>query len=130
MCTFMIYGTTPGLPLALSGDSGLLLDARAQNHESAGDESPDEPSGIGVERRLRKICSDNGGLIYMTTTFDHESLVRFTRINDSQSAVTWTAEFSVTEGDAATLANGVKTGVMDAGIEGLRAAATAGRRQA
>jgi uncharacterized protein len=76
MCTFMIYGTTPGLPLALSGDSGLLLDARAHNHASASDESPDEPSGIGVERRLRKICSDNGGLIYMTTTFDHKSLMR------------------------------------------------------
>jgi len=25
---------------------------------------------------LRKICSDNGGLIYMTTAFDHKSLVR------------------------------------------------------
>jgi uncharacterized protein len=76
MCTFMIYGTTPGLPLALSGDSGLLLDARAQNHEGTHNESAGEPSGIGVERRLRKICSDNGGLIYMTTTFDHESLMR------------------------------------------------------
>ena len=76
MCTFMIYGTTPGLPLALSGDSGLLLDARAHANESPSHDSPDEPSGIGVERRLRKICSDNGGLIYMTTTFDHESLVR------------------------------------------------------
>jgi DUF917 family protein len=76
MCTFMIYGTTPGLPLALSGDSGLLLDARTHANESPSHDSPDEPSGIDVERRLRKICSDNGGLIYMTTTFDHESLVR------------------------------------------------------
>ena len=75
MCTFMIYGTTPGLPLALSGDSGLLLDARAQANESPSHDSPDEPSGIGVERRLRKICSDNGGLIYMTTTFDHDSIM-------------------------------------------------------
>jgi uncharacterized protein len=76
MCTFMIYGTTPGLPLALSGDSGLLLDARAHGDETPRHDSPDEPSGIGMERRLRKICSDNGGLIYMTTTFDHKSLVR------------------------------------------------------
>jgi uncharacterized protein len=76
MCTFMIYGTTPGLPLALSGDSGLLLDARTHGNESPSRDSSDEPSGIGVERRLRKICSDNGGLIYMTTTFDHESLAR------------------------------------------------------
>jgi len=76
MCTFMIYGTTPGLPLALSGDSVLLLDARAHDNETPHHDSADEPSGIGVERRLRKICSDNGGLIYMTTTFDHESLTR------------------------------------------------------
>ncbi len=76
MCTFMIYGTTPGLPLALSGDSAVLLDAKAHDNESPRDESPEEPSGIGVERRLRKLCSDNGGLIYMTTTFDHESLAR------------------------------------------------------
>ena len=76
MCTFMIYGTTPGLPMALSGDSALLLDVKADSRESHSKDSPDEPSGIGVERRLRKICSDNGGLIYMTTTFDHESLER------------------------------------------------------
>jgi len=76
MCTFMIYGTTPGLPMALSGDRGLLLDATASQHSGSDRESPDEPSGIGVERRLRKICSDNGGLIYMTTTFDQPSLER------------------------------------------------------
>ncbi len=76
MCTFMIYGTTPGLPLALSGDSALLLEAKVHSNEGPRNESPDEPSGISVERRLRKICSDNGGLIYMTTTFDHESLTR------------------------------------------------------
>jgi DUF917 family protein len=76
MCTFMIYGTTPGLPMALSGDSGLLLDASAPQHPGPDREAPNEPSGLAVERRLRKICSDNGGLIYMTTTFDHESLAR------------------------------------------------------
>ncbi len=76
MCTFMIYGTTPGLPMALSGDDALLLDARAHDHGAHLKESPDEPAGIGLERRLRKICSDNGGLIYMTTTFDHPSLER------------------------------------------------------
>ena len=76
MCTFMIYGTTPGLPMALSGDDALLLDPRHHEHHVHDQESPDEPAGIGVERRLRKICSDNGGLIYMTTTFDHPSLER------------------------------------------------------
>jgi len=76
MCTFMIYGTTPGLPMALSYEGGMLLDAKEPRHQSAPQQSPNEPAGIEVERRLRKICSDNGGLIYMTTTFDHESLTR------------------------------------------------------
>jgi DUF917 family protein len=80
MCTFMIYGTTPGLPMALSHEGGMLLDAKAPREESAPRQSSNrpanEPAGIEVERRLRKICSDNGGLIYMTTTFDHESLTR------------------------------------------------------
>ncbi len=76
MCTFMIYGTTPGMPLALSDDSGLLLDAKAHGNETPSHDLPEEPSGIGIERRLRKICSDNGGLIYMTSAFDHQSLLR------------------------------------------------------
>ena len=76
MCTFMIYGTTPGLPMALSYEGGMLLDAKERHHESSPRHSANEPAGIEVERRLRKICSDNGGLIYMTTTFDHESLTR------------------------------------------------------
>jgi DUF917 family protein len=76
MCTFMIYGTTPGLPMALSHEGGMLLDAHEPRRESTPRHSSDEPAGIEVERRLRKICSDNGGLIYMTTTFDHESLTR------------------------------------------------------
>ena len=76
MCTFMIYGTTPGLPMALSYESGMLLDAKEDRHETAQRHSSNEPAGIEVERRLRRICSDNGGLIYMTTTFDHESLMR------------------------------------------------------
>jgi hypothetical protein len=37
--------------------------------------------------------------------------------------VTWIAEFSVTGGDAAVLGQGVREGVLDLGIEGLRAAA-------
>jgi uncharacterized protein len=76
MCTFMIYGTTPGLPMALSGDNGLLLAPEVPRADPAYREADGEPRGIAVERRLRKICSDNGGLIYMTTTFDLESMVR------------------------------------------------------
>jgi len=77
MCTFMIYGTTPGLPMALSYENGMLLEATAHRGPAPRPRPPaNEPAGIEVERRLRRICSDNGGLIYMTTTFDHESLMR------------------------------------------------------
>ncbi len=77
MCTFMIDGTTPGLPLALSGDSGLLLEARAQANES--------PSESIFARRAfrhrcrvvlsRKICSDDGGL----NRDDHDLRLRGSR---------------------------------------------------
>ena len=60
---------------------------------------------------------------------DHESLVRFTPVDDNQTQVTWTAGFSVTQGDSTALANGVKAGVLDLGIEGLRTAATSPRRR-
>jgi hypothetical protein len=34
--------------------------------------------------------------------------------------MTWTAKFEVIEGDSKALADGVRTGVLDLGIEGLR----------
>jgi hypothetical protein len=58
----------------------------------------------------------------------HESVVRFDPINTSQTRVTWTARFDVMEGDAKALGDGVKAGVIELGIQGLRRAATeAGR---
>jgi len=54
---------------------------------------------------------------------DHESIVRFTPINMSQTRVIWTACFLVLQGDAKAFGDAVKAGVLDAGIDGLRQAA-------
>jgi mxaD protein len=92
-------------------------------------------SGMSIREQLLAISPEDHYYKYSVIESpipirDHESLVRFTRINESQSRVTWIAEFSVTDGDAAALANGVKTGVIELGIEGLRAAFKSGRKQA
>jgi DUF917 family protein len=76
MTTFSIYGTTPGLPYALSGDWGLLSADSGQYFDGAGPESPDDPPGVRFERAVRKICTTNGGLIYLTSSFDQKSLSR------------------------------------------------------
>jgi uncharacterized protein len=76
MTTFSIYGTTHGLPHALSGDRGLISPDTIQHHYSAEPESPDDPPGIRFERAVRKICTAHGGLIYFTSAFDQKSLSR------------------------------------------------------
>ena len=61
MTTFSIYGTTPGLPHALSSDRGALPFPSLGNDEYA--HSTAEPPGIRFERAVRKVCTDNGGFI-------------------------------------------------------------------
>jgi len=73
MSTFAIYGTTHGLPSALSGDRGLLM---AGFPQTRGPRPTSEPPGIELERVLRRVCAENGGLIYMTAAYDYESLHR------------------------------------------------------
>jgi uncharacterized protein len=73
MSTFAIYGTTHGLPSALSGDRGLLM---AGFPKIEIPQSSSDPPGIGLERVLRRVCAEHGGLIYMTAAYDHESLFR------------------------------------------------------
>jgi uncharacterized protein len=73
MSTFAIYGTTHGLPSALSGDRGLLMAGFPETQRSR---SSSEPPGIELERVLRRVCAQNGGLIYMTAAYDYESLHR------------------------------------------------------
>ena len=72
MTTFSIYGTTRGLPHALSSDRGILPLAPINHPEPAS--STNEPPGIHFERAVRKVCTEEGGLIYLTAVFDQESL--------------------------------------------------------
>jgi uncharacterized protein len=74
MTTFSIYGTTRGLPHALSSDRGILPLPPISHPEPAG--SSGEPPGIHFERAVRKVCTEEGGLIYLTAVFDQESLSR------------------------------------------------------
>src|SRR5262249_50235598 len=74
MTTFSIYGTTRGLPHALSSDRGILPLPQTTHPEPASSSS--EPPGIHFERAIRKACTEEGGLIYLTAVFDQESLSR------------------------------------------------------
>ena len=76
MATFAIYGTTPGLPSAVSGDRGLLFDRISEGPQSPETVRESDPPGIAAERFLRRVCAEQGGLIYMTAAFDHPSLMR------------------------------------------------------
>jgi DUF917 family protein len=73
MTTFSIYGTTRGLPHALSSDRGVLP-LPPLNHPAHA--ASGEPPGIHFERAVRKLCTEEGGLIYLTAVFDQESLSR------------------------------------------------------
>jgi hypothetical protein len=53
---------------------------------------------------------------------DHESTVRFTPLGNSKTEVRWIARFAVVGTDPSPLADGIKKGVLDLGIEGLRQA--------
>ena len=72
MTTFAIYGTTPGLPHALSSDRGMLPFPEFSDDPP----SPGDPPGIRFERAVRRVCTDEGGLIYLTSAFDQKSLSR------------------------------------------------------
>jgi DUF917 family protein len=77
MTTFAIYGTTPGLPSAVSSDRGLLFAGTPEGHADVPElDSSNLPADIRFERLMRKICAQEGGLIYLTAAFDHESLMR------------------------------------------------------
>src|SRR5215813_4117816 len=75
MTTFSIYGTTRGLPHALSSDRGILPLPQI-SHPDHPTDSSGEPPGIHFERAVRKVCTEEGGLIYLTAVFDQESLSR------------------------------------------------------
>lgn len=82
-------------------------------------------NGISVRERLLAISPQDRFYTYAVIESplpirEHESTVRFTSLNNSQTEVKWTAQFMVVEGDPKALADGVKAGVLDLGIEGLR----------
>src|ERR1700730_2960064 len=82
-------------------------------------------NGITIRERLLAISTQDHFYTYSVIESplpirDHESTVRFTSLNDSQTRVNWTASFVVIEGDAKAFADGVKAGVLDLGIEGIR----------
>jgi carbon monoxide dehydrogenase subunit G len=56
---------------------------------------------------------------------NHRSTVRLEPLAHSRTRVTWTAEFDAVDVDPDTLASGVESAVMTAGISGLRGNATA-----
>lgn len=76
MTTFSIYGTTHGLPHALSGDRGLISAHPTGHDNNAVPHGPADPPGIRFERAVRKICTEQGGLIYLVSVFDQKSLSR------------------------------------------------------
>jgi hypothetical protein len=86
-------------------------------------------NGVSIRERLLAISPQDHFYTYSVIESplpirDHESTVRFTSLNNSQTHVKWTAQFTVVEGDAKALADNVKVGVLDVGIEGLRRAVT------
>lgn len=82
-------------------------------------------NGISIRERLLAISPEGHFYTYAVIESplpirEHESTLRFTSLNNSQTEVKWTAKFIVVEGEPKALANGVKAGVLDLGIEGLR----------
>ncbi len=81
MCTFLLYGMTPGLPFAMSDDHGLLwrlpaLPIRLGRGRIGGTGRGGRVVGLAIERAFRRYCARKGGWIYFTVTIDHASLQR------------------------------------------------------
>jgi NADPH2:quinone reductase len=102
--------------------------------ESGSDREPGAVRAIrlrnGMSLRERLVAISPNDHFYKYSVIDsplpiraHESTVRLVSRSPSQTEIKWTAEFEVTDGDPHTLAAGVKTGVLDLGIDGLRRAA-------
>jgi hypothetical protein len=84
-------------------------------------------NGMSIRERLVAISAEEHSYKYSVVESplpmrEHESMVRLVPISDSQTKVTWTAQFQVIDGDANGFAEAVKSGVLDAGIDGLRRA--------
>ena len=81
MCTFLIYGMTPGLPVGVSDDHGLLWRASSLPFgiglgRIGGTSRVGRLVGVAIERVFRRYCARKGGAIYFTVTLDHATLQR------------------------------------------------------
>jgi DUF917 family protein len=79
MSTFLIYGFSPGMPVALSDDHGLLWRIGVLpilKKKIGGTTRGGALLGVAIERLFRRYCAYKGGLIYITYTVDHRSLLR------------------------------------------------------
>jgi DUF917 family protein len=81
MCTFLIYGMSPGTPAAMSDDHGLLwrlprLPMTVVGSRIGGTSRLGRLVGVALERVFRRYCARKGGWIYATATVDHASLRR------------------------------------------------------
>lgn len=75
MCTFLLYGFSPGLPCACSDDHGLLWRLPSLPvGKIGGTNRPGRFVGVALERGFRRYCARKGGWIYFTITIDHPSL--------------------------------------------------------
>jgi DUF917 family protein len=81
MCTFLLYGLTPGLPFAFSDDHGLLwrlppLPMTLGRSRIGGTSRGGRFIGMAIERLFRRYCARKGGWLYFTATIDQASLQR------------------------------------------------------
>jgi DUF917 family protein len=80
MNTFMIYGFTPGLPIAISNDHGLLLHIPSlpfgKTLKLGGTTPVEGKTSVALERVIRRLCVAMGGLIYGNAAVDQPSLLR------------------------------------------------------
>ena len=81
MCTFLIYGLKPGVPLAVSDDHGLLfrLPHRMTPRSGlsfGGIGRVGRLFGVAFERSFRRYCAHKGGSIQITASLDRASLER------------------------------------------------------
>ena len=81
MCTFLLYGFSPGLPCACSDDHGLLwrvppLPVTLGKGHVGGTGRAGRFVGVMLERVFRRYCARKGGWIYFTVTIDQASLQR------------------------------------------------------
>ncbi|MFI5395496.1 MAG: DUF917 domain-containing protein [Candidatus Binatia bacterium] len=80
MCTFLLYGFRPAVPVACSDDHGLLwqlcsLPLRGRLR-FGGTGRGGRLVGLALERVFRRYCARKGGWIYFTATIDRASLDR------------------------------------------------------